>query len=222
MTITPRHDTAYERIADAYDAVFTDAISQAENRVIFAHLRQVLRRCPGLTLDLGCGTGLCLEELPVAPDAYLGLDLAPAMLARARAKFPAHRFALGTMAQLPCPERSAALVVSTFGSFCYCPEPDAVVREAWRVLQPGGSLFLMCYTPGYQARPDYVFNRLGLPQIPATTWTPESLTRDTRAPVRARPHAGQEASISQSGASCVPSLDSPASSHTPAIPRRDP
>jgi ubiquinone/menaquinone biosynthesis C-methylase UbiE len=167
--------SGYDAIAPTYDAVFTDAISRAENRVIFTHLRDALFRCPGVTLDLGCGTGLFLEELPVGPEAYLGLDCSPAMLAQARQKFPQHRFALGTMAELPCPDRSVALVVSTFGSFCYCPAPARVIAEAWRVLQPGGTLFLMCYTPGYQARPDYVFNQLAVPPVPASTWSAASL-----------------------------------------------
>ncbi|MGM0927534.1 MAG: class I SAM-dependent methyltransferase [Pseudomonadota bacterium] len=54
---------------------------------LFAALRQA---CTGSVFELGCGDGRLAPAF--APEAYVGMDINPAALARARQANPAHRF----------------------------------------------------------------------------------------------------------------------------------
>jgi SAM-dependent methyltransferase len=102
----------------------------------------------GDVLDLGCGTGAVLESL-VALDThfgtYTGIDLSPAMLARARAKFD--RPPGVTLEQLdlradPLPEGPFDLVVSAW-ALEHLPELGTVVAAARARLRPQGRLVVL-------------------------------------------------------------------------------
>src|SRR5262249_3395127 len=98
-------------------------------------------------LDVGCGTGasaLPAAEL-VGPDGtVLGVDLAEKLLAQARAKAVQRRlqyveFRLADMTALGFPDQHFDAVVSVFSVF-FVPEMEALVRELWRMVKPGGKL----------------------------------------------------------------------------------
>ena len=96
----------------------------------------------GNTLEIGIGTGL---NLPLYPKdvALTGIDLTPEMLARARARAAHEGRSINLQeadaTQLPFPDATFDTVVSTL-TLCTIPDPQAAVREAWRVTKPGGEL----------------------------------------------------------------------------------
>jgi arsenite methyltransferase len=101
---------------------------------------------PGQTvLDLGSGGGLdvLLSARRVAPTgmAY-GLDMTPEMLALARrnqveAGVENAEFLPGTIENIPLPDASVDVVISNC-VINLAADKDAVLREAFRVLKPGG------------------------------------------------------------------------------------
>jgi len=101
-------------------------------------------------LDVGCGTGTLLlqirESFPSV--ATVGLDPDPKALARARRKFEregaAVRFDQGFADALPYPDASFDRVFSSM-MFHHVETTDKeqMLREARRVLRPGGSFHLM-------------------------------------------------------------------------------
>lgn len=128
----------FDRLAAAYDRRWA--------RYIAATTREALDRlalAPGeRLLDLGCGTGALLRELAIrgAPDRLCGVDLSPAMIARARSHLPAAvRLAVADGAALPFPAGSFDVVVSN-SSFHFWPQPHRVLGELERVLAAGGRL----------------------------------------------------------------------------------
>jgi SAM-dependent methyltransferase len=101
---------------------------------------------PGQTvLDLGSGGGIdvLLSARRVGPTgkAY-GLDMTDEMLARARenqrkAGITNAEFLEGTIDAIPLPDRSVDVVISNC-VINLASDKDAVLREAFRVLKPGG------------------------------------------------------------------------------------
>lgn len=98
-------------------------------------------------LDLGCGAGLdsLLAARRVGPTGQvLGVDMVPAMLAKARQhaqEMELHHatFLEGRLEDLPLPGASVDLAISN-GVLNLCPDKPRVLAEVFRVLRPGGRL----------------------------------------------------------------------------------
>jgi SAM-dependent methyltransferase len=112
-------------------------------------------------LDVGCGAGLDLLRAAVAVGANgraVGVDFAPAMMVRARAAVAAAGLAARVHVvvadAVALPFATAAFdVVASNGAINLCVDKPAVLREAARVLRPGGELRLcdMLADPGADA-----------------------------------------------------------------------
>ena len=99
-------------------------------------------------LDVGCGTGPVVELLAKKyPEKhFIGLDITPAMIEVAQSKGLSNaEFMVGDAENLPFGDgRFDAVLCSN--SFHHYPNPGAFLREAHRVLRPGGKLILRDYT----------------------------------------------------------------------------
>jgi SAM-dependent methyltransferase len=99
----------------------------------------------GTVIDAPCGSGVALRGLdPERPLRYLGYDLSPEMLRRARRraqKLGLEQVELGEadVESLPVQDAVADLFLSYFGLHCVL-DPAAAVSEAARCLRPGGRL----------------------------------------------------------------------------------
>jgi ubiquinone/menaquinone biosynthesis C-methylase UbiE len=103
----------------------------------------------GEAVDLGCGAGqLVMEMAQNAPGLQVtGIDLSEEMLANGRVS--AQRlglggkvdFRLGNAEEIPFPDQSLDLVVST-ASLHHWSEPIRVLNEINRVLKPGGAYYI--------------------------------------------------------------------------------
>lgn len=98
-------------------------------------------------LDLGSGGGIdvLLSARRVGPTGYVyGVDMTPEMLAladanAAEAGITNVEFRAGTIEQLPLPDAAVDVVISNC-VINLSADKDAVLREAFRVLVPGGRL----------------------------------------------------------------------------------
>jgi phosphatidylethanolamine/phosphatidyl-N-methylethanolamine N-methyltransferase len=89
-------------------------------------------------LVVGAGTGADLPLIPVGIDV-LATELTPAMLARARGKRPGTRLELMDAQRLALPDASFDAVILHL-VLAVVPDPVACLREAARVLRPGGRI----------------------------------------------------------------------------------
>lgn len=157
----------FNELAVHYDHAFTRKIDLAENQVTFGLIPQ-----GGHILDLGCGTGLYLEYCQ--PGNYVGLDISSNMLGVARAKFPGQSFIEGDMANLGAfGDNVFDAIVSTMGSFSYCLQPHRAIGEMWRVLRPGGTIFIMAYGKRYRHRKSHITGNT----VPFIIWDRKTLKR---------------------------------------------
>src|ERR1700730_16539843 len=136
----------YQRIAWAYD--FLDfPFEYARYRKIRP---QMFRGLSGRILDAGVGTGRNFPFYP-ANSEVIGIDLSPAMLARARRRLPAAstnvELRLMDVTRLDFPDRYFDAAVATF-LFCTLPDELQVagMRELGRVVKPGGVIRCLEYT----------------------------------------------------------------------------
>ncbi len=99
----------------------------------------------GKVLELAVGTGRNLSYYPTGVD-LTGIEYSPAMLGlaknRARELGVAADLRLGDAQALDLPDAVFDTVVCTI-SLCSIPDDRAAVREATRVLRPGGRFILM-------------------------------------------------------------------------------
>jgi len=151
------HQTEYwDRVAPKYDSLYSTAWSKAENQQVIEQLRQLqCLRTNSSVLDLGCGTGLGYElcSQAVTNDLeYFGLDISAEMIEICNQKWTGGQFLVGTMSDLSAfKSETFDVVISLFSAFSYAEEPENVLKEAHRVLRPGGELFVS-YLSRYSLR----------------------------------------------------------------------
>jgi demethylmenaquinone methyltransferase/2-methoxy-6-polyprenyl-1,4-benzoquinol methylase len=139
--------TMFDLVAPSYDR-FTRWFSYGMDRGWKAELiaRAVGSLAPGVTVvDLACGTGDLTLALSGRPQVrVLGVDPSGGMLALARQRRGAgrSRYLRGDMMRLPLPSGRAQLVTVAYG-FRNVPDHRAALREAARILAPGGRLCVL-------------------------------------------------------------------------------
>ena len=139
----------YARLASKYESKWSFYI-QATARETLARIE--LRPKQRL-LDVGCGTGVLLQQLSEAyPEARLyGVDAAPEMLEIAHKKIPPSiELYQGWAEHLPFDTGQFDLVVSC-NMFHYSHQPMAALREMKRVLRASGRLILTDWCDDYLA-----------------------------------------------------------------------
>jgi demethylmenaquinone methyltransferase / 2-methoxy-6-polyprenyl-1,4-benzoquinol methylase len=165
----------FDRVAPRYD-LMNDLMSLGVHRVWKRILLTALDPRPGRALvDLAGGTGdISLGWKRLDGGRAVLSDINPAMLEIARDRalnagmVAGLDFLVADAERLPLPDRRFDLVSMAFG-LRNCTDKDAVLREARRVLKPGGRFFCLEFSrvqvaallPVYDAWSFHVLPRLG-------------------------------------------------------------
>jgi ArsR family transcriptional regulator len=127
-------------------------------------------------LDLGTGTGRLLELLGPRAQRGIGIDQSREMLAVARTNLEraglAHcQVRQGDLYQLPF-ETGAFDVATIHQVLHFLDEPAAAIREAARVLAPGGRLLIVDFAPHdlESLRDEHAHRRLGFADADIAGW----------------------------------------------------
>jgi 2-polyprenyl-6-hydroxyphenyl methylase/3-demethylubiquinone-9 3-methyltransferase len=92
-------------------------------------------------VDIGCGTGVITAELARTGLEATGVDVVPEFIAVAEAKHPSVSFTVGAAEQLPFPDQSFDFA-NLSSLLEHVDDWRKTLREAARVLAPGGVLYL--------------------------------------------------------------------------------
>lgn len=121
----------------------------------------------GVIVDCPCGAGPVPKLAPIgAGTRYVAVDLSPAMLARARRRASDRaledaEFICAEAASIPLPADSADLFLSYWGLHCF-GDPEAALREAARIVAPGGRFVGATFVRGTDSRRQRALIRPGL------------------------------------------------------------
>jgi ubiquinone/menaquinone biosynthesis C-methylase UbiE len=126
-------------------------------------------------LDLGAGTGRMIELFAPQAERAIGVDLSSAMLAAARGRLEQTGIRNATLRQgdmyaLPIERNSCDLVI-VHQVLHYLDDPGRALREAARVLAPGGRLLVVDFAPHSEEilRDKHAHRRLGFSKQEITT-----------------------------------------------------
>jgi len=132
----------WERAAARYEDCWTDTLLFVGPLLDAAGVGAGTR-----VLDVGCGPGFVSEAAAARGAEPVGLDVAEAMVERARARSPELRFVVGDAERLDAADASFNAITSNFGVL-HVPRPEAAMAEARRVLVPGGRFAFTVWVPG--------------------------------------------------------------------------
>jgi SAM-dependent methyltransferase len=146
--LVARSVAAYRKVWRDYDARHGEIFNATEQ----ARLRAALGRAVGevrgaparRALDLGCGTGNVTAHLVALGLEVVAADVSPEFLAEVRRRFPGEpveTLELDGLGLGPVADASLDLVAA-YSVLHHVPDYVGMVREAVRVLRPGGVLYL--------------------------------------------------------------------------------
>jgi SAM-dependent methyltransferase len=133
-------ESSHLTLREAWEAAATawsDYVRSGRDPFFHVNLHAFLELLPpprGTTLDVGCGEGRVGLRLQEAGHRVLGVELSPTLAAQARER---HEVVEADAADLPFEDAAFPLVVS-FNSLMDMDDAAGAIREAARVLEPGG------------------------------------------------------------------------------------
>jgi AhpD family alkylhydroperoxidase len=138
--------SAARRALDETGARGLDLVMAVLDRLGVLQARhRIAAQAHGEVLEIGIGSGRNLHVYPADAKVH-GIDPSAAVLAMARARGRAlgrePALTIGDAGRLPFPDASFDTVVATF-VLCSVDDVDATLREARRVLRPGGTVRLL-------------------------------------------------------------------------------
>lgn len=133
-----------------------------------------------LFVDLGTGTGRMLELLAGRYERGIGFDINHTMLDYARSKIEASGLRSasvrhGDLYDVPLPDGAADAIVM-HQVLHFLTEPLQAIREAGRILAPGGRLIIVDFAPHAMEflRETYAHERLGFAAAQMAQWLAEA------------------------------------------------
>jgi ubiquinone/menaquinone biosynthesis C-methylase UbiE len=130
----------------AFTALYDRMTRSTEEAGLREMRRQALAPARGRTVDVGAGTGANLGLYPESVEELLLAEPDPHMLRKLRPKLARSGVAAEVIAapaeSLPLEDSSVDTVAFTL-VLCTVPDPVAALREASRVLKPGGRLLFL-------------------------------------------------------------------------------
>jgi ubiquinone/menaquinone biosynthesis C-methylase UbiE/DNA-binding transcriptional ArsR family regulator len=168
----------FQKHAGEWDRIRALHLAEAEVETVVS---QMLGPGPfDLLVDLGTGTGRMLEVFSDRFRRGLGFDRSTAMLAYARAKLENARLGHAQVRQadiydLPLGDHAANAVVM-HQILHFLGDPQRAIREAARVLAPGGRLLIVDFAPHELEflREQYAHERLGFAGPQVAQWLTDS------------------------------------------------
>lgn len=164
----------FETAADEWHAL--RRLHQPEALVEARLVEAVAGQNFSLHIDLGSGTGRMIELFAPQARRAEGVDSSRKMLALARARLDDTGSGQASVRQadilgLPYEDNCADLV-TIHQVLHYLPEPQAAIKEAARILKPGGTLLIADFAPHAfeELRQVHAHRRLGFSDHEVTNW----------------------------------------------------
>jgi 2-polyprenyl-3-methyl-5-hydroxy-6-metoxy-1,4-benzoquinol methylase len=129
----------YKTTEIASDSILSD--NPVHQRLLFPYM-QASQMVSGNLLEIGCGAGRGVEVLSPVVTAYTGIDKNTPLLTTLSQQYPQHRFLDQFIPPLKGCEDNSFDYVITFQVIEHIEDDHAFIKEAHRVLKPGGKLIL--------------------------------------------------------------------------------
>lgn len=133
------HREFFDLLAPRWD----EGIDEEELKKIGKILNEIEIK-EGYILDCGCGTGILypfLQRKIRGKSLIIGMDISHRMLLNAKGKNPCGKWVEGDSQFMPFVSSLFSTVIF-LNAFPHFPEKKAVLKESFRILKPGGKLYI--------------------------------------------------------------------------------
>ena len=144
----------FDQYAPRFEAALVDDLGYRGPELLFrvVLLARTAARKPAFfkcAIDLGCGTGLAAVAFAREVDRFIGIDLSPRMIERARATGHYAELEVGEMAEgLRGRREASADLILAADAMVYVADLAPILHEVARVLVPGGLVAFTVETHG--------------------------------------------------------------------------